>query len=89
MAIVTLTRNLKKYFPETQLEVAGHSLKEILEEMERIRPHFLSYILEDNNRIRRHVNIFIDGELLMDKTHLDVVTGARTRVHIMQALSGG
>ncbi len=89
MAKVTLTANLQKYFPSRELDVPGPSLRAVLDALEAMRPQFLSYILEDNGAIRKHVNIFIDGQLLRDKTNLELALTAASQVHIMQALSGG
>ena len=89
MAKVTLTANLKKYFPHRHLEVDGETVLAVLRKMDEIRPHFSSYILEDDAAIRRHVNIFIDGSMLRDKSHVNVPVGEHTQIHIMQALSGG
>jgi hypothetical protein len=33
--------------------------------------------------------VFIDGELLTDKTNLTLPVVARTEIYVMQALSGG
>lgn len=89
MAKVTLTSNLKKYYPESEFEMEGKTLKEVLKKMDEVRPHFTSYILEDNEHIRQHVNIFIDGQMLQDKTNINISIQSTTQVHIMQALSGG
>ena len=89
MAKVTLTANLKKYFPHHDLVIPGDTVFAVLQKMDEIRPHFSSYILEDNGAIRRHVNIFIDGKMLRDKSHVVVPVDHENQIHIMQALSGG
>ena len=89
MARVTLTANLKKYYPETRFTVAGGTLRAVLDAMEARRPHFMSYVLEDNGHIRKHVNMFIDGQLVRDKTNIDIPVAENADIHIMQALSGG
>jgi len=89
VAKVTLTANLQKYFPHHDLDIPGETLLAVLRRMDEIRPYFSTYILEDNSAIRRHVNIFLDGKILRDKTQVAVPVQADTRIHIMQALSGG
>ncbi len=89
MIRVALTANLRQYYPEARFEAPVASLRELLAAMDRVRPHFSRYILEDHDRIRRHVNIFIDGEVLIDRTDIDSTLPSGTEVHIMQALSGG
>lgn len=88
MVKVQLTANLQKYYPQPQFEMESHSLLELLQKMDEVRPHFSSYVLEDNKHVRKHVNIFINGELLpKNKTDRSLKNG--DTVHIMQALSGG
>lgn len=89
MVKVVLTANLQKYFPESKFETEANSLKDLLRKMDERRPLFSTYIIEDNGSIRKHVNIFIDGEVLSDKSHTDVQLKSGSQVHIMQALSGG
>ena len=86
---VALTANLQKYFPRSKFEIEASSVKELLRKMDAERPHFSSYIVEDNGAIRKHVNLFIDGEVVRDKSHVDIPLKAGSQVHIMQALSGG
>jgi sulfur-carrier protein len=89
MPKVTLTANLKKYFPENQCEINATSLISLLNEMDKIREHFSSYILDEHRHIRKHVNIFINNELYRDKENTNLPLEPNTEVHIMQALSGG
>lgn len=89
MIKVALTANLKTYYPESRFEMDALSLRELLASMDRVRPRFSHYILEDHNKIRRHVNIFVNGQVLTDKTDIDTELPPGAEVHIMQALSGG
>jgi len=89
MAHVTLTANLQKYYPKQTCEIEGSTLLEVLQNMEQVRPHFMSYLIDDRQHIRAHVNVFLDSELLQDKTNLDVQVLKNTKIHFMQALSGG
>jgi molybdopterin synthase sulfur carrier subunit len=52
-------------------------------------PKARSYVLDDQGRLRRHVAVFVDGELLTDKTNLKLAVAAQTEIYVMQALSGG
>jgi len=89
LARVILTSNLQNYYPEREFEMQGETVLEILNKMEKIRPHFLSYILDEHLHIRKHVNIFINSDLLQDKTNLKIKIDDDTEIHLMQALSGG
>ena len=86
---VTLTANLQKYFPRAKFEIEASSVKQVLEKMDEERPLFSRYVLEDNGAIRKHVNIFVDGEVVRDKSHVNIALKSGAQVHIMQALSGG
>jgi sulfur-carrier protein len=86
---VTLTANLQKYYPQAKFDMSASSVKDLLKKMDEVRPYFSAYILEDNGAIRKHVNIFINGEVVRDKSHVEIPLEAGTQVHIMQALSGG
>lgn len=52
-------------------------------------PAVRSYVLDDAGAVRRHVAVFVDGDLVTDRTGLsDPVTPTST-IHVFQALSGG
>ena len=86
---VTLTANLQKYFPQAKFEIDANTVADLLKKMDQRRPLFSTYIIEESGAIRKHVNIFIDGEVVRDKSHVDIPLKNGTQVHIMQALSGG
>ena len=88
MVKVSLTANLQKYFPKRDVDIDAETVLDLLHKMDELRPQFSHYILEDDARIRKHVNIFVDGELL-GKSDIRQKLKNGTRVHIMQALSGG
>ena len=86
---VRLTANLQRYYPKAQFEIAATSVVDLLQKMDEVRPHFSHYILEDNGAIRKHVNIFIDGDIVLDKSTAQIPLQPGSEIHIMQALSGG
>lgn len=89
MLKVTLTANLQSYYPTRTSEIDAKTLLEVLKKMDAVRPHFSSYIIEEGPRVRRHVNVFINGELLADKSRLEEPLRDGDQIHFMQALSGG
>lgn len=89
MIKVVLTANLKKYYPKSQFEIEARTLRDLLTQMDQVRPHFSDYIVDGGMVIRKHVNVFINGNVLKDKSHIDVKLEPGSQVHIMQALSGG
>lgn len=88
MIQVTMTSNLKKYYPQSTFQIEASDLRELFKKMDAVRPGFSGYILEDNRVVRRHVNIFVNKELLA-KDQVDFKLPKDCSVHIMQALSGG
>ena len=89
MPTIHLTRHLRKVAPDGPLEVDGATLGAALDAYFSAVPKARSYVLDDQGRLRRHVAVFIDGELLTDKTNLTLPVVARTEIYVMQALSGG
>ncbi len=89
MPTIHLTRHLRSVAPVAPLEVDGATLGAALDAYFAAVPKARSYVLDDQGRLRRHVAVFIDGELLVDKTNLTLPVAARTEIYVMQALSGG
>lgn len=90
MPHVTFTRHLQRFFPAlSEGEVAGATVREVVDEIERSHPGFASYILDETGRLRRHVNVFVGEEPIRDRDRLGDALGPDDRVFITQALSGG
>ena len=90
MAQVTFTPHLKRFFPdlaETYIEAA--TVREVIDALERRFPGFASYVVDEAGRLRRHVNVFVDDEMIYDRDTLSDAVRPKTRVFIVQALSGG
>ena len=89
MPTIHLTRHLRNIAPDGPVEVAGATLGAALDAYFSAVPKARSYVLDDQGRLRRHVAVFVDGELLIDKSNLKLPVAARTEIYVMQALSGG
>jgi hypothetical protein len=48
-----------------------------------------AYIVDEHGSLRRHINIFVDGEKVIDRVHLTDIVPDKAEVYVMQALSGG
>jgi hypothetical protein len=57
--------------------------------LDEIHPGMGSYLVDDHGALRRHVNIFVNEELVKDRTRLKDPVRPGDRVFVMQALSGG
>ncbi len=91
MPLVTFTRHLQRFFPtlkETE-EVAGTTVRELLDELDRRYPGFAAYVVDETGRLRRHVNVFVREEPICDRESLADRVAPGDKVHVLQALSGG
>lgn len=90
MATVHFTRHLKRFFPSlAPLDVEACTVAEAVARVDERFPGLADYVVDERGRLRKHVNIFVDGELIADRDGLADAVGARSELHIMQALSGG
>lgn len=89
MARVVFTANLEKHVDCAPREVAGNSVREVLDAVFTESPKLRSYILNDQGQLRRHVTVFVDNQLITDRVSLGDSVGAASSIYVMQALSGG
>ncbi|MFO7179758.1 MAG: MoaD/ThiS family protein [Pseudomonadota bacterium] len=92
MAVVEWTAHLKTLFPvlgSGPASIEAGTVAAVIAELERRAPGIAFYICDELGRLRRHVNIFVDGEMIVDRRALGDRLGEGSRVFIAQALSGG
>lgn len=92
MAHVELTPHLKTLFPalsEGTLTIEADTVLALIDELEVRYPGIKFYLCDERGRLRRHVNVFIDGELIIDRPRLSDRLAATSSVFIAQALTGG
>ena len=90
MAKVAFTRHLLRFFPELQEgPVEGSTVAEVVAALDARHPGLSRYLREDHGGLRKHVNVFVDGELVRDRTALSDPVAEATELFIVQALSGG
>ena len=68
---------------------AGTTVAEVIQKLEELAPGVAFYICDERGRLRPHVNVFVAGEMIVDRRSLSDAVGPGTRVFIAQALSGG
>jgi sulfur-carrier protein len=88
MPLIAFTQQLRRFTeaPEVQAQLV---LREALEEVFVQHPGLRGYVLDDQGHLRKHVVVFIDGQRVRDREGLDDVLLPTSRVHVLQALSGG
>jgi sulfur-carrier protein len=89
MAEVHFTSWLRELVPDGPLTAQGATVGAALEQVFADRPQVRSYVLDDRGRLRKHVCVFVDGTRLKNADALKRSIGAQTKLHVMQALSGG
>lgn len=90
MPTVRFTNHLNRFFPGlTQVCVSGATVAEVINNLEPYYPGLCSYLLDDQRSLRKHVNIFVAGEMIVDRRTLSDAVSMNDEVYIAQALSGG
>jgi len=89
MATIRFTANLRRHVDCPTLEVAGTTLRDVLEDYFRDHARVRDYILDEQGRMRRHMSAFIDGRQVRDRDGLSDEVPAGGTVDIIQSLSGG
>ena len=87
MATVLLPGSLIALFPGTprRQEVAGTTVADLLDELERTVPGLRDRLVEAGPRLRRHINVFVDGS----PADLGTSVTPTAVVHVLPAVSGG
>ncbi len=89
MARVTFTANIQRHVACPDADAPGSTVREVLDAYFATNPRARSYVLDDQSALRRHMSIFVDGELIRDRTRLSDAVGEGATVAVFQALSGG
>ncbi len=90
MAIIKFTYALKRFYPDLgDLEIEVKSVNEVLEKIDTKYSGIKNYLVDDRGALRKHINIFVDGELILDRDKMTDTVDHKSEVFIMQALSGG
>ena len=89
MPTVHFTSHLQQFMDCPVVEVAGNTVRIVLDRVFALNPKLRSYILDDQSGLRQHVNIFLDGQLIVDRTGLGDPVCESSEIYVLQALSGG
>ena len=89
MPTVRFTQNIQRHVGCPTREVAGATIREVLESYFRQHEQARGYVLDDQSRLRQHMAIFIDGRQILDRDKLSDAVPPDATVDLVQALSGG
>jgi hypothetical protein len=89
MATVRFTRNIQRHVECPTREIAGSTLRTILDDYFQEHPRARGYVLDEQGRVRQHMVVFIDGELVRDRDNLSDAVQPNSMIDVIQALSGG
>jgi molybdopterin converting factor small subunit len=78
---------LRSYTEQQRVvEADGHTVAELLADLDNRYPGIRFRMVDEQNRIRKHMKVFVNDESVRD---LETVITDRDEITIMQALSGG
>jgi sulfur-carrier protein len=89
MAQVEFTPQLRRFTETPFVETSAATLRAALEDAFAINPRLRGYVLDDQSHLRANVVVFIDGVRCHERQRLADPVGMNSRIHVMQALSGG
>ena len=89
MPLIAFTQQLRRFTDAPEVQAHSLVLRAALEEVFGHYPRLRGYVLDDQGHLRTHVVVFIDGQRVQDRVRLDDVLQPASRVHVLQALSGG
>ena len=89
MATVRFTQNIQRHVPCPTREIAGTTLRDVLNEYFRENERARGYVLDEQGKVRQHMIVFIDGEMARDRDRLSDPVKENSLIDVIQALSGG
>lgn len=89
MPRVVFTENIQRHIACPQSEVAGHTVREVLDATFATNKTARGYVLDEHGAVRRHMVVFVDGLMIHDRETLSDPVRPEAEVYVMQALSGG
>jgi hypothetical protein len=89
VATVAFTPQLRRFLAVPEVETGATTVRGALEAAFALNPRLRGYVLDDQGHLRVNVVVFIDGHRSSDRVALADSLSAHSRVHVLQALSGG
>ena len=89
MPRIEFTPQLHRFVDTPAVDTPAVTLREGLDAAFAVNGRLRGYILDDQGHLRPNVVVFIDGRRARDLRGLTDPLGPDSRVHVLQALSGG
>jgi molybdopterin synthase sulfur carrier subunit len=89
VATVVFTPNLRRHVECPTEEVAGGTVRAVLDAVFAHNPKLRTYVLDDQGALRHHMIVFVDSNQIVDRDRLSDAVKPTSEVYVMQALSGG
>lgn len=89
MARIAFTPQLRRFTATPEVDTDAPTLREALEAAFALNPRLRGYVLDDQGHLRGNVIVFIDGNPVRNRVVLADALAPASRVHVLQALSGG
>jgi hypothetical protein len=89
MPILAFTPQLRRFTETPEVNTDATTLRAALDAAFALNPRLRGYVLDDQGHLRPNVVVFIDGRRNDERVRLDAPLQPASRVHVMQALSGG
>ena len=79
MAVVAFTPNLKRHVECPSIEVAGATVREVLDCVFASNPRLRGYVVDERGVLRKHMVVFVDGRQIDDRERLSDPVGRDRR----------
>ena len=89
MARIVFTPQLRRFTDTPEVDTTAVTLRAALDVAFAANPRLRGYVLDDQGHLRANVVAFIDGRRCTDRVALADALMPDSRVHVLQALSGG
>lgn len=89
MPTVEFAPALTRHVACPRQQVAAGPLAAVLDAAFSAAPALRGYVLDEQGAVRKHVAVFVNGEMIPDRSDLTRPLAAGDRVHVIQALTGG
>ncbi len=89
MIEVAFAKAFRRHVDCPTASVAGKTVGDVLAAYFERHPQVRGYVLDDAGAVRRHVAVFVNDDVITDRTSLADAVATGDRIHVFQALSGG